>query len=194
MPSDNDNPDVEGPKAILTEPERKMLRGEDIGDLTDAARYKRYSRIRERLCWAIYDFGLLWENWQRLNLDKVFQENEIDLPKMRHGVRGMFYVLYRGLFDDYMPPFKSYLQDGVALAEQDMNNRNVRVAFTVNREVGGNVIVDGALSRVKPESVDSLTIPEMRAVLQKLAESDADVAELVWDELDGEPLFGRDRD
>ncbi|WP_058828113.1 hypothetical protein [Haloferax sp. Q22] len=197
MESGEDSESQEGPNAVLTSKQRKYLSGEEEFKMSDQARWQMYSRIRDRLRWAIYDFALLGgrhsDNWEELNLDKLFTEENMDHHRTRDGARGMFYVLYRGLFNDYMPPFDRYLEHGVTLAERHMNNRHVRVTFNVERPAHGNVIVDSALARVTPDDVDGLRIPEMQAVLQTLAESDVDVAELIWEEENREPLFGRDR-
>lgn len=177
MPSSNDD----GPKAILSSKEREMLRGDGTGpDLTDQARWKRHSRIRDRLRWAIYDFGLLYDNWDDLKLEKVFDEEELHPYKSRDGISRMFSTFYRGLFDNQLS-FRYLLIDGIVRAESGMNNRSVDVRFDVDPRVPGDVYVNDAAERINPEQVDSLRIPEMRAVLEGLAHSGAEVPELVME-------------
>jgi hypothetical protein len=186
--------DREKEKALLAHREREMLTQEV--DITDQVRWKRHERIRNRLKQTIYDFRLLGgrnhHNWDEINLGKIFNEEEMDLPKARDGARGMIYVLYRGLFEDHMPPFEPYLQDGIALAELHMNDRHVFPSLSIDRQVGGTTIEEVALDKVEQNRVDSMRIPEMRAVLNELANSDVNVAEIVRKERDGEPLFGCD--
>lgn len=191
--------DDDRPNALLTSDQRRYLEAPEEYALTDSARWKKHSRIRERLRQTIYDFALLGgrkihhkeNNWERLNLSKSF--DDLSHQPASDGVRAMFYALYRGLSTGHVP-FEPLLQDGVAMAELHMNNRHVNPTFTIEARTHGNVIVDSALSKINADEVDSLRIPEMRAVLQKLADSDVDVAELVWDEYDGDPVFGDDRE
>lgn len=161
------------PKAILNSDERKMLRGED--EVADELRWKRHSRIRKRLQWAIYDFWLIYDNWDEINLDKAFEEQ--DPRDLLEGGTRAISTLYRGM-DDSQVSFKSALADGIWRAESDMNDRYVDVRFGVEAKEPGNVYVSDAARRVNPEEVDSLRIPEMRAVLDSLAKSGVDVSEL----------------
>lgn len=137
-----------------------------------------HSRIRKRVRQAIYDFALVYDNWDELNLDRVFESEDLHLWKTQDGVSRAFSMLYRGLFGHQLP-FKHMLIDGVWRAESDMNNRRVDVRFSVGPPVPGDAYTNDAAERVTPDDVDSLRIPEMRAVLEALAHSDADIPELV---------------
>ena len=198
MTSRHSGGDGERPNALLTTDQREYLANPEEFALTDSARWKKHSRIRKRLRETIYDFALLGgrkihhkeNNWEKLNLNKAF--DDLSHQPASDGVRAIFYALYRGLSTGHVP-FEPLLQDGVSMAELHMNNRHVNPTFTIEARTHGDVIVDSALSKINADEVDSLRIPEMRAVIQKLAESDVDVAELVAEEYDGEPVFGRDK-
>lgn len=179
--------------AILNSDEREMLlkmqqgEVEDL-DLTDAARWKRYSRIRKRIRNAIYDFSLLYHNWGELNLDKVFDEKELEMQATMDGVEGTIATLYRGLSGTQIP-FDSHLQGSIVQAELDMNDRLADVRFSVTaRAIQNAVNVNQAAERVNPDEVDTLRIPEMRAVLEGLAHSDANISELVEEGLQNAQL------
>lgn len=167
----------DGPNAILTSNQRKYLADEGEYTKSDQARWKMYSRIRERLRWAIYDFALIYENWDELNLDKAFEERDPNWYMMDGATRAIS-TLYRGMANDQLS-FRGSLINGICRAESDMNSRNVDVRFRVDPSVMMDVYVNDAIERINPDDVDSMRIPEMRAVLNNLAHLDIDIPDLI---------------
>jgi len=172
MQKDNDD----RPSALFSKKQRRRLESNNDG-LTPQKRYQMHHRIRKRVRWTVYDFALLYDNWDELNLDKVF-DSELHMYKTQDGVSRAVSTLYRGLFGHQLP-FEDMLIDGIWRAESDMNNRRVDVRFSVGPPVPGDVYSNNAAERVTPDDVDGLRIPEMRTVLEALAHSDADIPELV---------------
>jgi hypothetical protein len=175
--------DFEPPRAILNNKDRKMLgkmkRGEDFTTgLTDEARWKRYSRIRKRLRWAIYDFGYIYQNWEELNLDKVFDNDELSMAGAADGLEGAIETLYRGLYDKQIS-FEHYIEGGIYVAERDLHDRVVDVRLSIEPEEFPITTLKNVSERVTPEDVNTIRVPEGRAILEALAHSDADIPELV---------------
>lgn len=170
----------DAPNTLLTSDQRRYLSGEKEYKKSDQARWKMYSRIREQLRWTIYDFALLYDNWDELNLDKAFEERD-PYWYMMDGATRTISTLYRGMAEDQLS-FESSLKDAIYRAESDMNNRRVDVRFDVDPTVEGDVFVNKAIERVNPDDVDSMRIPEMRAVLEELAHLNIDVPELMKQE------------
>lgn len=168
----------EAPNAILTTDQRKYLAGLQEYEKSDSARWKMYSRIRNQLRWGIYDFALLYDNWDELNLNKAFDDGELHTLHTMDGLEGAIATLYRGLFASEIP-FDKHLKNAVWKAEADMNNRNVDVRFDVSNRVKGGVYGNSVRDRLNPDDVRSLRIPELRYVVESLVHSDADIAELV---------------
>lgn len=177
MASNNDN---EAPPAILTKTQRERLEGDTAPENEDA-RWRMHSRIRKRLRQAIYDFTLIYNNWGELNLDKVFDETELNRVATEDGISRAVSTLYRGLYGGNIT-FEPLLKDGIFRAESDMNNRYVDVRFGVEHYDSVDVNTNDAIERVTPESVGSLRIPEMRAVLDELANCDIDIPEMLEEE------------
>lgn len=176
MAEDNGN----APHAILTNKQRRRLTAEN-GGLTDQARYQMHYRIREQLRQAIYDFALIYDNWDDLNLDKAFDETELNTVRTEDGISRAISTFYRGLYGGDIT-FKPLLVDGIFRAEADLNSRYVDVRFGVEHYESVGVNTNDAIERVTPEAVDTLRIPEMRAILDELANSDINIPELLKEE------------
>jgi len=169
--------DDDAPNVLLTSDQRGYLSGEEEYGKSDSARWQMYTRIRKQLRYSINDFTLLYRNWDELNLDKAFEERDPHWYMM-DGATCAISTLYRGMADEQLS-FKSTLINAICQAEADMNDRRVDVRFDVEPTVTQNVVVNDAIERVNPDDVDSMRIPEMRAVLKDLAESDLDIAKLL---------------
>jgi len=170
--------DENAPNALLTNKQRQRL-ADDDADISDAIRWKMHSRIRERLENTLYDFAVLLEHWDELNLGKVFEQGEMSYPYLLTGTEGMLYTLYRGHFSG-PSSFEDLLEKAIVRAEGEMNGTVVKVKFKVKEEEWGLTKVLPILAeRVDSGEVDSLRVSEMRALLEALAEGEQDFDEMV---------------
>lgn len=170
------------PNAILTQDQRDRLTTDEHDPaLTDQARWAMYSRIRERLRAGIYDFHLIYNNWDELNLDKAFDRNKFDTAMGYKGVEGVFAMLYRGLFQGLVP-FEPLLKKGIVRAEWAMHDRPVRITFSIEPEAmqdrNATTLADTA-EQVNPDDIDNLRIDQMRLILELLAYADVEISELL---------------
>lgn len=167
--------DEDAPNALLTDNQRKQLASEE--ELSDQIRWKMHSRIRERLENTIYDFAILLEHWDELNLGKVFEE--MNYAYLLTGTEGMLYTLYRGHFSG-PSSFEDLLEKAIVRAEREIKGNVVKVTFNVKEEEWGTTkILPMLAERVDSGEVDSLRVSEMRALLEALAEGEQDFDEMV---------------
>jgi hypothetical protein len=170
--------DEDPPNALLTAKQRQRLT-KDGEEIPDEIRWKMHSRIRERLVNTIYDFAILLEHWDELNLGKVFDYGEMDPREKSAGSEGMLYTLYRGHYSG-TGSFEDSLAKAVTRAERDMNNNQTQVIFKVKEyEWGQNMFLPGLAKRVDSGDIDSLRVSEMRALLNHLSEKDTSFDEMM---------------
>jgi hypothetical protein len=176
--------------SLLTDHQRRALRGEV--DVEGGSKWSMHSRIRDRLEAAFEDFELLYENYDELGLESVFEtESSEEAGQMAHRAQFAVALFYRGFFDspvDMLP----VLELGCHRAERDHNDR--RVAFNFNRTQGASRGDVEELARMLEErDVASLRPSDQALLLETLSNSGVDLEEAAgagWDEL----IDGREED
>jgi hypothetical protein len=168
--------------SILTDHQRKALRGEI--EVEGGSKWSMHSRIRDRLKMAFKDFELLYENYDEIGLESVFDtESKDEAAVMVSSVQYAVALFYRGFFDS---PFDILheLEQGCYRAERDGNGRRVGFNFNRTQPATQNDVIK--LARMLEErNVGSLRPSDQALLLETLGRSDINLeeaAESGWSE------------
>jgi hypothetical protein len=170
--------DDETPSALLSKTQRENLVAEELPGST---RWSMSSRIRDRLEATVYDFALLYDNCDRINLDKVVGQDRENEREFEKALVAMIATVYRLSYPN--ANFRQLLKRGVMMAERDHNNRIVHPRFRLNGTdspaVGTARLADRIEQFEREENAPDIRVGELRLLAEAIAHSDVNVAKAV---------------
>ena len=164
---------VREPASVLTNAQRKHLR-EDQPDVEGAAKRAMEARIRERAREALLDLSLLYENYDDLGLESIFESEDYDQPGLGRCIQDTTGLFYRGAFDTRIP-FDKSVELGCHRAERAENDRMVGFNLVQTQSEKPTTMMQVAAKKVENDEIYDLTPGQMESVLRALAHSDADI-------------------